>query len=155
MAWSTNTDKAALGNQGKGNPLPEGKFDYKITAAGEVADKKDLSGKRKQTVIEFSRNGTAHNVYFSPESENDIVAEIAISQLGSIGRAAGLKGVLKPERLKTLVGKEVSLDVYTNKKGYPAIGGIDVVSGSEKEEETESEEPESEEGEEEEKNPWE
>lgn len=151
MSWATSIDKAELGKQGGGGtPLKIGKFNYEITAAGEVPDKKDPTGKTKQVVFGFSREGTEHKVWFSPESSNETVSKIAGEQLGAIAKAAGLKGVLKPERLKLLIGKSLSLDCYENKKGYVTIGGIDVVDEEDGlEEEVEEQEETTEEAEEE------
>lgn len=140
MAWASNIDKAELGKQGGGGtPLLIGKYNYEITAVAEAVDKKDPTGKQKQVIFDFTRNKVTHKVWFSPESDNEMVAKIAGTQLGAIGKAAGLKGVLKPETLKRLVGKTISLDVYENKKKYATIGGIDVAQEEDGHEETEEE----------------
>jgi len=166
MAWSLNVDKAENLSANKGNKLLVGKHKYSVADAKMEVNKNNPSGKESQVVVDFEREGKKYKQWFAVESENETTASIAAKAIKSLADACGLKGVLKPERLKSFIGKDVMIEAYETqgKKGtanagktFVNIGDITTPEADEQEPEEEQEEQEEELEEEPKvgkKNPW-
>lgn len=152
MAWSMNIDKAENLSSSKGNKLLVGAHRYSVADAKMEVNKNNPSGKEQQVVVDFEREGKIYKQWFAVESANETTAQIAAKCVKSLADACGLKGVLKPERLKSFVGKDVMIEAKetSGKKGTANEGKIfvnivDITAPEDGEEEEEEETPETEE----------
>lgn len=112
MSWSIDRKKVKSINEG-GRKLKVGTFAYKITDARSVVDKQDPKGKRQQVLFGLTLKndpGYSCQVYLSVMSENDQQREIAQGTLAGFADAAGIGGILKPERMKSFIGKIVVIE---------------------------------------------
>lgn len=112
MSFVIKRDKTKSINEG-GRKLKVGAHAYKITDCRAVVDKLDPRGKKQQVlfVLQLLADKTyTCNQYLSVMADNDQQREIAAGTLVAFADAAGIKGDLKPERLKTLIGKIVVVD---------------------------------------------
>lgn len=156
MNWSLDLDKV---ERGFVSP-PTGRARYKITELKLAVDKKDLSGKSQQIVMAFKGDGGSYSYVFKVMAANADTQRIAKQHLAQVADAAGIKGVLKPERFKSFAGKELEMEFSQSEgkdankgKFFTNFSGAWPAAASEQEEEEqeeeEQEEQESEESEEE------
>jgi hypothetical protein len=104
-----NIDPKKVGsiNEG-GRKLKVGTHAYKITGASMAIVKSNPTGKEQQVIFDLL-NGKDYGckLFLNVMSSNDVVCEIAQKTLVAIAEAAGIGGVLKPERLKGFIGKSI------------------------------------------------
>lgn len=126
MSWTLNIDKAESLNDSAFRNLLVGTHDYKITSAGMAANKNDPTGRELQVVFRLEHDGISYPVFLQVMAQNDTVAQIATKTVKSFADACGLKGILSADRLKTFVGRTVSVTTkersYTDGQGNPAKG---------------------------------
>jgi len=146
MAWTGIKVEGATINDG-GRRLKIGTFPYEITGANTAVVKSDPSGKTQQVVIDLLHGDNyACKAYFSVMAENDQQREIAEKGLRAFAQAAGLKGELKPQTLKKLVGALVLVTAVetvskTDKtKTYVNIQSVEAYADEDEEAEEEEEE---------------
>lgn len=111
-AWSIDPNKTGSLNDG-GRKLKVGTFAYKITGCKSVIDKQDPTGSTQQVEIDLSLVSDPSyqtRVFLSVMSTNDQQREIAAKTLVAFAAAAGIGGVIKPERLPSFVGKVVVIE---------------------------------------------
>jgi hypothetical protein len=111
--------------------------------------KSDVTGKTQQVVLGL-RNGDSYDCkhYFSVMAENEQQREIAEKGLRAFVQAAGVKGVVKPETLKKLVGTWVlitAIETASKTDKTKLFVNIQTVEAYESDEEEEAEEEEEEE----------
>lgn len=149
MSFVIDPKKVGSINEG-GRKLKVGTHAYKITGASMAIVKSNPTGKEQQIVFDLL-NGKDYNckLFLSVMSPNDVVAEIAAKTLVAIAEAAGIGGVLKPERLKSFIGKSVLITAKeTQGKGdkkdqtYVNLSTVEAVEDETEEEEEEAEEEE-------------
>lgn len=152
--WSLDLDKV---ERGFVSP-PIGRARYKITEMKLAVDKKDQSGKSQQVQMGFKGEGGSYSYVFKVMAANADTQRIAKQHLAQVADASGIKGVLKPERFKSFVGKDVELEFSQSEgkgenkgKFFTNFSGAWPATADEQEEEesAEEQEPESEEEEQE------
>ena len=160
MSFNIDPKKVGSINDG-GRKLKVGTFAYKIVGAAMAVVKSNPTGKEQQIVIDLQDiHEPSYNCkqFLSVMSPNDTQREIAQKTLVAIAEAAGISGVLKPERLKSFVGKVIEITAReTQGKGdkkdqtYVNLATVEAyVAGAAEDAEEEEEEEEEEEDEEEE-----
>jgi hypothetical protein len=111
MSFNIDPKKVGSINDG-GRKLKVGTFAYKIVGAAMAVVKSNPTGKEQQIVIDLQDiHEPSYNCkqFLSVMSPNDVQREIAQKTLVAIAEAAGIGGVLKPERLKSFVGKVIEI----------------------------------------------
>lgn len=157
MSWSLDVDKVDTGFTSP----PVGRKRYKIVGLSLQVDKQDPTGKSQYALlkIENAKMTYTHSFYAMAEGDRGRIAQ---QDFAKVSKAAGISGVVKPERFKTFVGKEVELEFIASKKdpkyvnlraAYPVTEEEEEPASEEQEEESEIEESQDqdEEGEPEEK----
>ena len=101
----------------------DGWYDMTITSADVTHSDHDGLD---QVVIDFTAGsgdmqGKTKKVWLSINSANEVVARIANSQLVQIAEACGIEELADTDEL---VGKDLGLKLYTNKKGYQNMGEV-------------------------------
>lgn len=147
MAFAINTKTASKLSDNKGNPLLVGKHRYTVKTVVYEPNKNDPTGKEKQVVVDFEREGLSHRVWFATESANEVTAQIALKGLTSLAVACDFKGVLKPEGLKKLEGNDVDIEAKATpgkgaNQGKTFVNIVDITAPESEEEEEEEEEQE-------------
>jgi hypothetical protein len=148
MAWKIDTKVTGSLSDGA-TKLPAGTNTYKIVTATQVPDKTDPKGKALQVQLGLALGERTYKVFLSVESAKEIVAEIALKTLRDFFVASGITGQIKSERLPSLVGKTVQVEVVENAgkgenagKTYSNIASVEPVEGGEKEEDDDEDEEE-------------
>lgn len=148
MAWTLNTKTTPSLSDGA-TKLPAGTNTFKIVSATQVPDKTDPKGKALQVVLGLSLGDRVYKTFLSVESSKEIVAEIALKTLRDFFVSAGINGQIKAERLPSLVGKIVVIEIVENAgkgdnagKTYSNIASVEPVAGAAEPEDEEDDDEE-------------
>jgi hypothetical protein len=134
-----------------GRRIKIGTFPYEVTGASMAVVKSDVTGKTQQVVIDLLHDGDyACKTYFSVMAQSLQQREIAEKGLRAFIQAAKIKGVVKPETLKKLIGTTVLITAVEtvsktdNTKKYVNIQTVESYDGDADDEEVEDDDEEEE-----------